>query len=496
MGNIGGAEAIPALARAAAASREPAERDTAQEALSRLRGPGVQEGLINHLTTLDTPEKTEVLRAIGERGETGAAKTLLQYSAAGPEPVRLAALESLRKIAVPNTLLPLLDLAAKSSPDTDVQPTLRALYAVCQATPDKDQATRQVLEAMKDFNAGQRSRVLSVLAELGTPTALDAITPALRGSEAGTVREALRVVAQWPNATAAPILLELARTSTNAAIRILALRGCLEVSGQEPDHAKRLAMLREARSAAQRPDEKKLALGKVGQIPTPAALQVATADLSDPELATEAGLAALGIAEQLAATNPALASETGAQVLAKCKNPDMVKRAWALRGKPVGAAPFIQDWQVAGPYRQPGVTGALAVFDIAFGPEKPGEQVAWKPVPRADQVNLMALFPDEANCAAYLRTQVIAQEDCEGLLLLGSDDGVKAWLNGTVVHSNNIDRGDLPDQDMAPIHLRKGTNDLMLKITQGGGGWSARARIVGADDQSIPALRSNAPPKE
>jgi hypothetical protein len=403
--------------------------------------------------------------------------------------MRLAALESLRKLAVPDTLLPLLDLAAKTSPDADVQPMLRALYAVCQATMDKDQTTRQVLETMKSLNTRQRAQVMPVLAELGTPAALEATKAALNETDAETVRDALQVLTQWPNASAAPILLGLARDNTNNAVRILALRGCMEVAALEPDHGKRLAMLQEARSAAQRIDEKKLALGKLSQIPTPAALQLALTDLNDPELATEAALASLGVAEQLAAANPALATETASRVTAKSSNPDIVKRAWALRGKPVGALPFIQDWEVAGPYRQAGVAGALAIFDIPLGPEKPGDQVAWKPVPRADQVNLMALFPDQANCAAYLRAQIIAPEDSEAVLLMGSDDGIKAWLNGAVVHSNNIDRGDVADQDMAPIRLHKGTNGLMLKITQGGGGWSARARIAGTDGQQLPGLR-------
>ena len=117
----------------------------------------------------------------------------------------------------------------------------------------------------------------------------------------------------------------------------------------------------------------------------------------------------------------------------------------------------------------------------------------WKSVPRAEQVNLAAFFPGQENCVAYLKAQIIAPEDCEGALLLGSDDGVKAWLNGAVVHSNNIDRGDVADQDMAPIQLKKGANDLLLKITQGGGGWSAHARIVGPDGQPIAGLRVEPP---
>ena len=89
------------------------------------------------------------------------------------------------------------------------------------------------------------------------------------------------------------------------------------------------------------------------------------------------------------------------------------------------------------------------------------------------------------------KTHVISPQDCDAQLLLGSDDGVKAWLNGSVVHSNNIDRGAVPDQDRAPIKLKTGPNLLLLKITQGGGGWSACARIVAADRTPIPGLRGD-----
>ncbi len=54
-----------------------------------------------------------------------------------------------------------------------------------------------------------------------------------------------------------------------------------------------------------------------------------------------------------------------------------------------------------------------------------------------------------------------------------------------------LDRGAVPDQDRAPIKLKTGPNLLLLKITQGGGGWSACARIVAADRTPIPGLRGD-----
>jgi len=241
---------------------------------------------------------------------------------------------------------------------------------------------------------------------------------------------------------------------------------------------------------AKRIDEKKQALGQLGQIPTPEALNVALKSLTVPGLTDEAALAALTIAQTLAPTHPELADEAAGKVLAQVQDGEVARRAWTLKRKSATSASFIRNWVVCGPYRQAGVVGATAVFDIPFGPEKPGSKIEWKTIPPADHINLGALFPQQENCAAYLQTRLIAPQDCQGLLLIGSDDGVKAWLNGKVVHSNNVDRGEVTDEDTAPITLKQGTNELLLKITQGGGGWSACARIVGKDLKPIPGLEA------
>ncbi len=489
LGDLGDSGSVPALA-AAAASGEAPTRAAARDALARLRGSGVREALLQHLSTAATPEKAELLRVLGERGDKEAANVLVQSAATGPEAVRLAALASLRTIAVAETITPLLDIAVKSKSDAERDPVLKALYAVCQASSDKDQTARRVVEAMGRFPAAERRQVLPLLAELATPAALDAAQAATRDPDPELVKEAVRVLTQWPNAGPASRLLEVARTSADSTLQALALRGGIDVAGHEPDPAKRLAWLQQATAAAKSPSEKKQALGLMGQIPTPEALQIVLANLADSGLAEEAGLAAVSIAEKLAGANPKLAAEVAVKVLARCKSPDLIKRAWALRGKLTSAAAFIQDWLVCGPYSRPGANDALAIFNIGFDPEKSGVAVQWKPVPRADMIDLMGLFPDRANCAAYLKTKLIVAEDCAAALLLGSDDGIKAWLNGAVVHSNNVDRGAVADQDMAPIRLKKGVNELLLKVTQGGGGWAACARIVGPDGLPIPGLKA------
>ena len=479
---------IPALA-SAAAKGEPAECDAARDTLTRIHGPSVREALLSYLKQAGITEKAEVLLATGKRSDTEAAPMLLQYAKAPQETVRLAALESLRRLAVGDALLPLLDLVITSKSASDRNAVLKALVAVCQASPDKEQTSRQVITAMNRLPVSERRYVLPLLLELATDVALTEMLKSAQSSDAQLVRESIRLLTQWPNAAPAEKLFQITRANSDPSLCTLALRGAITVAGREPDSSARLVLIRQALSLATRTEEKKMALSQLGRIPLRESLEMSLQYLDDPELVNEAGFAAISIAESLADANPQLANKVATEVLAHCKMPTIVKRAWALRVKPAAGGPFIRDWLVCGPYRQKGVVGAIAVFDLAFGPEKQGEAVKWYAAPMGDTINLMGCFPNQTDCVAYLKAEIIASQATEAILLMGSDDGIKVWMNGTEVHSNNVDRGQVVDQDMAPIKLKQGPNELLLKITQGGGGWSVCSRIVGSDGLPIKGLR-------
>ncbi len=492
VGELNDLASIPALAQAAAGG-ERTERQAARDSLARLRGSGASEALVSQLDHAATPEKAELLRALGARQDGKAANVLLQNAAAGDEPVRRAALQSLQEIAPPEALSPLLEIAEKAGSDEVKGQAMEALSAICQASSDKDAATRTVVEAQRHLPAAEPGAFLPLLAQLGTADALTAAQAASRSQDLGLAKEAVRVLSQWPNAAPAASLLDLARTTADTSLRTLALRGAISLCGAEPAVSKRLALLQEALTEARRSDEKKQALGQIGQIPTPEALKIALKAMDDPNVSNEASLAVVSIAEKLARSHPKLAEEAAAKVLQQNKGGELFQRAWALRLKSGRDISFIRDWVMCGPYARPGVVGAKAIFNIPFGPETRDQRVEWKAAPSEDHVNLAAIFPGAENCAAYLRTTIVAPEDCSGVLLMGSDDGIKAWLNGAVVHSNNVDRGEVVDQDVAPINLKKGDNELVFKITQGGGGWGACARIVGTDGNPISGLHIQRP---
>jgi len=138
-------------------------------------------------------------------------------------------------------------------------------------------------------------------------------------------------------------------------------------------------------------------------------------------------------------------------------------------------------WSVSGPYTQDG-KGPQELFDIKFPPEDGKGQ--WKDAGSSDsaqvwQIDLTQVVGGD-NRVAYLRTGVKSSKQQKATLEIGSDDGVKVWLNGKLVHSNNTLRGVNPGEDKVNVTLKKGDNTILMKITQGGGGWGASFRLAGA----------------
>lgn len=74
--------------------------------------------------------------------------------------------------------------------------------------------------------------------------------------------------------------------------------------------------------------------------------------------------------------------------------------------------------------------------------------------------------------AAYALINIVSPRDRKNVAMgVGSDDAVKVWLNGEVVHVNNVNRGTTGIQDLFRIDLRTGSNLLLVKVTDRFGHW-------------------------
>jgi hypothetical protein len=65
---------------------------------------------------------------------------------------------------------------------------------------------------------------------------------------------------------------------------------------------------------------------------------------------------------------------------------------------------------------------------------------------------------------SYAWTEFNVSEKQTAFLGIGSDEGVKVWLNGKRVHEHWICRGVRVDDDLVPVELQAGKNQLLLKV--------------------------------
>ncbi|MEO8029054.1 MAG: hypothetical protein ABI823_21415, partial [Bryobacteraceae bacterium] len=98
--------------------------------------------------------------------------------------------------------------------------------------------------------------------------------------------------------------------------------------------------------------------------------------------------------------------------------------------------------------------------------------------------------PQPGTALVYARTTVVSDRDQVKKLSLGYSDEVSVFLNGKILYRGRSaqsfrDPGFLgimdPDNDAVYILLKKGRNELILAISELGGGWGFICRL---DDMS------------
>ncbi len=152
---------------------------------------------------------------------------------------------------------------------------------------------------------------------------------------------------------------------------------------------------------------------------------------------------------------------------------------------------FVPAWQLIGPFDNPRDAQLRRLgLDIAYPPEKEidlsktysgagNQPVRWtltKTPPRG-RVDLYQFDPYEM-VVVYALTYIYSPKDQTLPLLLGTDDGVKVFLNNQPIHRVLAVRVVRVDQDRVPLALKKGWNTLMLKIENNYGGYNFYARVL------------------
>ncbi len=328
LADLGDARAVPVLLAAAENAGELGQ--AAIESLAALEGDAVDRAIAEGLPDAEGASRAVLVQLVGQRGIQSAVPTLLEDTRSRDEEVRLAAIQALGMTAGFGHLGVLIEKLATATDAREADTARSALLLACTRMPDRDATADRLLGAMKAAKPETRTALLELIGAVGGNRALAGVAGAARTGDDAVQDAASRVLGEWMTADAGPVLLELA-VKGNERFRVRALRGYLRIARQfDVPIDQRMDMCRKAMDAAQRNDEKKLALEVLERYPTAEGLTLAAGQLANTALRADAAATAVAIAEKIVDAAPAAVIEVMLKAAAAAGNPETAQQANAL----------------------------------------------------------------------------------------------------------------------------------------------------------------------
>ncbi|NOZ23021.1 MAG: hypothetical protein GXP25_18260 [Planctomycetes bacterium] len=499
MGKLADSGASETLVAALVKTRDK-EREAAAAALDYIPGDGVIDAIIKGLKETDPAGRIELIKTLAMRRSDKVVPALLDVAKDEDKKVRAQAFKSLADLADAKALPALVGLFMEEKERTPQSAAQKAVVATCRRVGTVD----PVLLGLTQPDVPVRCSLLRVLGKTGGAKALAKVQAALKDQNAEIKDAAVRALCDWPDASAALALLDIAKNSQDEKFRILTLRGYVRVVGlpSERPVAETLKMYADGMTAARRPDDKKMVLAGLATMADPAALDSVRPYLKDDALRAEAATAMIKIADAINIEHRAAAEAALREVAETCKDEGIQKQVKEAFGRIEKYDDYITAWQLSKAFSERRKR-CKDLFDILFAPEekdaKP-KDCGWRIIApdkdrsKAWQVDIGAVHRG-SHRVAYLRSWFRSDKAQKARLEMGSDDGLKTWLNGKVVNEKNVNRGVKPGNDLVEVDLKEGWNSVLLKVTQGSGTWAACCRVRATDGSPLPGITLMGDPK-
>ena len=156
----------------------------------------------------------------------------------------------------------------------------------------------------------------------------------------------------------------------------------------------------------------------------------------------------------------------------------------------LNASPFVERYAVLGPFPKTDVTtvdellqsgGQLDLEKTYTGVN--GKPVRWQEVTSGEDgfLDLRKDLTPIARTVGYTLVYVHAPKVTDAMMLIGSDDEIAVWLNGTEIHRKSIDAWATVDADAVPCQLKAGWNTVLCQKVDNGWSWGLYLRFTDAD---------------
>ncbi len=299
LGRVGDASCLSALLEIALDTDNDLTQ-TAKETLANLPGEEVDAKIIALLPNAKGKMVPLLIEIVGQR-RIDATPTLLKALDHSDSAVRSAALSALGETVTLKGLSVLVEQVIAPKYPEDAPAAQQALKAASIRMPDREACAAQLSAAIERSSSVQtKAALLQILGEMGGTKALATIGIAANSADPQLQDVSSQLLGKWMTSDAAPVLLDLAKTTPEEKYQIRALRGYIRIARQfRLSKQERAEMCRKAFEAALRPDEQKLVLDILRQHPNMANLKLAAKAMQIPEVKEEAKQVATAIAHKL-----------------------------------------------------------------------------------------------------------------------------------------------------------------------------------------------------
>lgn len=502
--NLANQSSVPMLVKVAA----DGNGDVAKAAETTLIGiplPEVDSELFRLISEAATPDEKVVAieTAVGRKSD-GAMEKLAQAAAVENDKVASAAFKAIAQIGSEKEFAPTLTTLVQVKNGKVLREGARTVAALAKKFNDPSKAADQVATAFAaSDNNDVKTALLGILAKLGGDKALQTIRQELASSDEKMRDAAIRALADFPGASAMDDLLKIAAESQSDVHRVLAVRGVARLLA-EPSvkpSAEVIATATRALELATAPAEKKAVIGALADVKVPCVLPLILPFLDQPEFKDESAVAVIKQASIANLIDPTTTAELLNPLKSKL-TPDQWNDLEETLTPSESGEKAVRAYQATKAYSLEDNTSVTALLQQQFEPEV-GEGdwplLVWAGVDesgdKVGKADLKNYYADNSNVAAYLRFHVWSSEDQAVRLDTGSDDGLRAWVNGTQVFADDEPRGHSWWGDQTKVNLKRGWNSVMLKIGQGSVAWDVAARIVNDAGKPVPGLKYSAMPQ-
>jgi HEAT repeat protein len=350
LGRIGGASSVPLLLAAVRADGA-GESEAAQRSLVQVPFAGADAAILAALPGATTATKVKLIAILGERGAASAAATVIGLARDSDAAVSRAALRAAGLLARPADLPALIAVAATRQEDDARTLADRAIYAAAMKILEPEKRAEPVVRAVREArDPATRAALLRPMGAVvramgGNAEARAVAVGALKEHDASVRTAAAKVLADWPDATAAPALLEFLREQPDAAQRGVVFDGAVRLvaevaAGKDKTALEVGAALAELNAAARTDEERMKIVGALGSWRRIEAFRMLQPYLDVTAVRTEAALAVVQIAPALLGGSEGAAVKAVLQQIAETeKDADVkAKAARVLRGGAAEAA--------------------------------------------------------------------------------------------------------------------------------------------------------------